>query len=88
MNEPQAVPKVTASGARPDLTPEQCMRLWIDLMETTDQLLRSGLQATLAEGEDFDQRYLQWHEEKAREHDAMMANMLLRLQEAEDRNAS
>jgi hypothetical protein len=88
MTEPRQAVHDESGGVRPDLTPEQCLRLWFDLMETTDQLLRSGLEATLAPGEDFEQRYRQWHEEKAREHDAMRTNMVRRFQAAEDRHAS
>jgi hypothetical protein len=63
------------------------MRLWIDLMETTDELLRAGLRASLGPGEDFQEAYRRWHEERAREHDAMIWNMARRFAAAEDRHA-
>lgn len=51
-----------------DLTPDQGFRLWIDLMETTDGLLRSGIQATLKPGESFEEVYRQWHQQRSDEH--------------------
>lgn len=66
---------VPAASSRREMTPEQGVRLWTDLMETCDQLLIAGLQATLSPGGDVREAYRQWHAEQMREHDEMLLHM-------------
>ena len=66
---------------RRELTPEQGIHLWIDLMETCDQLLQAGLQASLGPNENFADVYREWHAQKTQEHGEMILNMARRFQE-------
>jgi hypothetical protein len=71
-----------------DLTPDQGVRLWIDLMETCDQLLIAGLKAEVGPNGDWVAAYRQWHTDKAREHDAVILRMAQELQERLARHVS
>ncbi|MCY2988339.1 MAG: hypothetical protein NTY19_10820 [Planctomycetota bacterium] len=78
----------SAPSSRPTWTPEQGVRLWIDLMETCDQLLVAGLEASLGPDGNLREAYRQWHAEKMREHDAMIFHMAQEFTERLSKHAS
>jgi hypothetical protein len=69
-------------------TLDQRLRVWVDLMETCEQLLRAGLQASLAPGETLERLYRNWHEERAAEHGEMILNMAREFQKRLEKDAS
>ena len=80
--------EVPAPSNRPELTPEQGVRLWSDLMETCDQLLVAGLQASLGPDGNLREAYRQWHAERRREHDEMLLHMAQEFTERSRKHAS
>jgi hypothetical protein len=60
----------------PDLTPEQRILLWVDLMDTCEQFLLAGLRRTVASDEELQAAYRKWYEERMEEHDRTVCHML------------
>jgi hypothetical protein len=69
------------------LDSQECIRLWIDLMETCDELLLAGLRASIGEHGDLRAAYRQWYEAQRLEHDKMILRMAERLRQAQDHSS-
>jgi len=72
----QLIPMPDDAPAVPrDLTPQQCVKMWIDLMDTCDQFLVAGLRATIGPNGDLAGAYRQWYAQRMQEHDQMIFRM-------------
>ncbi|MBC8876447.1 MAG: hypothetical protein H8E44_44025 [Planctomycetes bacterium] len=72
----QLIPTPDDAPAVPrDLTPEQCVKMWSDLMETCDQFLIAGLRAEIGPDGDLAEAYRQWYAQTMQEHDRMIFRM-------------
>ena len=60
----------------PDLTPEQRIRLWLDLMDTCEQFLLAGLRRKVGSEEELRAAYRKWYAEQMEEHDRMMLHIM------------
>jgi hypothetical protein len=70
----------------PNLTQEQLVAIWLDLLETSEQMLIAGLKATLPPGADIREAVRQVYEERSREHLEGLVRIAERLNEIEARN--
>ncbi len=59
-----------------DATPEQCIRLWADLMDACEQFLLARLREEIGPDGDLKAAYCQWYREQMEEHDRMMHQMV------------
>lgn len=76
MMSDQFLPPPGLDHALPDnLSREQLVALWLDLLDASDQLLLAGIQARLPPGGDVQGAYREWCEQHAREHLAMLERM-------------
>jgi hypothetical protein len=55
-----------------DLTPEQRVALWVDLMDTAEELLLAGLRREVGPKGDVREAYRRWYAEQMEEHDRAM----------------
>jgi hypothetical protein len=62
-----------------DLTPEQCIALWIEAYDAGEQLLLAGLAGEVGPGGDVAAAYRRWNEEYLAEHDKMIFHMMANL---------
>lgn len=67
---PEADPAVPAAASR-----EQCVAMWLDLVEATDQILLSTLRSTLGSEAEARAAYRRCYEEQMREHDRTVRHM-------------
>jgi hypothetical protein len=56
-------------------TSEQCIRLWLDLMETCDQLLLAGLRREIGPDGDLKAAYRQWSAKEREERDRALFHL-------------
>jgi hypothetical protein len=54
-----------------DLTPDQCITLWMDAYDAGEQLLLAGLAREVGPGGDVVAAYRRWNEEYLAQHDEM-----------------
>jgi hypothetical protein len=59
-----------------DLTPEQRIRVWVDLMDTCEQFLLAGLRRTVGSDEELRAAYRKWYADRMEEHDRTVIHML------------
>jgi hypothetical protein len=69
-----------------ELTPEQGVELWADVMETCHQLLVAGLRASVGEGGNVVEAYRQWYEQEMLTHDRMIVRMAERFNQRQPGN--
>jgi hypothetical protein len=62
-----------------DLTPGQCIALWIEAYDAGEQLLLAGLAREVGPAGDVAAAYRRWNEEYLAEHDRMIFRMLKNL---------
>jgi hypothetical protein len=62
-----------------ELTPEQCVVLWLEAYEAGEQLLLAGLAREVGPGGDVSVAYRRWNEEYLARHDEMIFRMLANL---------
>lgn len=62
-----------------NLTPQQGVRLWLDLMNVCDGLLRAGLRREIGPDGDLRAAYQAWYDEQMRQHDETVFHMLSEL---------
>ncbi len=74
---PELTPTVPDSA-----TPQQCIAMWLDLMNACDQFLLAGLRREVGPDGDLKAAYRKWHAEQMEEHDRTMFHMLARLDRA------
>jgi hypothetical protein len=59
-----------------DATPEQCIRLWIDLMNACEQFLLAGLRCQIGPDGDLKAAYRKWYADEMEEHDRVTLHMM------------
>ena len=64
-------PKVPA-----DATPQQCIRIWVDLMNACEQFLLARLREEISPDGDLKAAYGNWYREQMEEHDRMIRHMV------------
>jgi len=62
-----------------DTTPEQCIALWVDLMDTCEQFLLAGLRREIGPEGDLKAAYRRWYDEQMEEHFRTIRRMAERL---------
>ncbi|OHB72139.1 MAG: hypothetical protein A2V70_07480 [Planctomycetes bacterium RBG_13_63_9] len=62
-----------------DATPEECIRIWVDLMDACEQFLLAGLRREIGPHGDLKAAYRRWYAEQMEEHDQMIRRMAERL---------
>jgi hypothetical protein len=72
----------TAPTLPEDLTPEQRVALWCDLMDACEEFLLAGLAREVGPGGDLRAAYREWYAQAMEEHDQAMFRMLERLNRA------
>jgi len=58
-----------------DATPEQCIRIWVDLMNACEQFLLAGLRREIGPEGDLKEAYRKWYATWQAEHDRMIRHM-------------
>ena len=71
-----------------DATPEQCIRMWVDLMNTCEAFLMAGLRRETGPDGDVRNAFRQWYDEAMREHDDMVFRMAHELDRRTRKNGS
>jgi len=51
-----------------DATPEQCIALWVDLMDAADQFLLAGLRREIGPEGDLKAAYREWYRNEMEDH--------------------
>jgi len=57
-------------------TPQQCIRMWLDLMDACEQLLLAGLRREIGPDGDLLAAYRRWYAEQMEEHDRTVLHMM------------
>lgn len=68
---PEIAPHMPANA-----TPQQCIAAWIDLLRCGDKLLMVGLRRDVGPGVDLNSAYRKWYEERRKEHDLDVVQLL------------
>lgn len=71
-----------------DTTPEQGIRIWMDLMRTCEQFVLAGLRREIGPEGDLRGAYRQWCSEQMEEHDRMIMRLAAAYNRAGDTHAS
>jgi hypothetical protein len=58
-----------------DATPEQCIALWVDLMNACEEFLLAGLRREVGPDGDLKAAYRKWYADWQEEHDRMLLAM-------------
>jgi hypothetical protein len=61
-----------------DATPEQCVAMWVDLMNACDAFLLAGLREEIGPDGDLRAAYRRWYAEQMEEHDRMILQFVER----------
>jgi len=69
-------PADMCSSVSPTATPDQCIRLWLDLMSTCDQFLLAGLCREIGPDGDLRAAYRRWYSGEMEQHDRMMVHLM------------
>jgi hypothetical protein len=85
MAGPLIAPPDLAPSLPRDVTPEECLVRWVDLMNTCEQFLLAGLRRRLAPGESLEEAYRLWYVRTMEERDRQT---LLVMEELARRSAS
>lgn len=59
-----------------DATPEQCIALWVDLMNACEQMLLGGLRSEIGPDGDLRAAYRRWYADQMEEHDRTILHMM------------
>ncbi len=59
-----------------DATPEQCIAMWVDLMNTCEQFLLAGLRREIGPKGDLKEAYRKWYAQQMEEHDRTVLHMM------------
>jgi hypothetical protein len=68
-------PPDLAPSVPKDATPQQCIALWLDLLDACDQFLLAGLRREIGPAGDLEAAYRRWYAEQIEEHDRMNFHM-------------
>lgn len=72
----QLIPPAELAPAVPEgATPEQCIAMWVDLMNACEQFVLAGLRREIGPDGDLRAAYRQWYAEQMEEHDRMIMNL-------------
>ena len=72
----QLIPPPGMAPSIPDkLSPDQRLRLWADLMDTSEQLLLAGLRRQIGPQGDLREAYRCWYAQQMEEHDRVIRQM-------------
>ena len=69
-------PADLCASVPPTATPEQCVREWLDLMNTCDQFLLAGLRREIGPDGDLRAAYRRWYADEMEQHDRMMSHLM------------
>ena len=72
-----AVPNTDAPGSSnaEGATPEQCIAMWVDLMNACEQFVLAGLRREIGPDGDLRAAYRRWYAEQMEEHDRMIMHL-------------
>jgi hypothetical protein len=79
MTESLLPPPDLAPSVPKDATPQQCIAMWLDLLDACDQFLLAGLRRDIGPDGDLKAAYRRWYAEQMEEHDRMMIHLLSEL---------
>ena len=68
-------PPELAPSVPPSATPQQCIAMWVDLMNACEQFLLAGLRREIGPDGDLKAAYRKWYAEQMEEHDRMIFHM-------------
>jgi hypothetical protein len=79
---------------QPDLTPQipdgatptQCIAMWFDLLDASEQFVLAGLRREIGPDGDLKAAYRKWYKEQMAEHDKMIYHMTEELSKREAAN--
>jgi len=75
-----ATPLDLSPTVPPGATPQQCIRMWLELMDVCEQFLLAGLRREIGPEGDLQAAYRRWYAEQMEEHDRTMLQMMARLE--------
>jgi hypothetical protein len=75
MPEPLLPPPELAPSVPEGTTPQQCIAMWLDLLDACDQFLLAGLRREIGPDGDLKAAYRRWYAEQMEEHDRMIFHM-------------
>jgi hypothetical protein len=85
----ELIPPSDLDHTLPDnLSHEQLVSLWLDVLEAGDAMLLAGIKARLPPDGDARAAYRAWYEEYAREHFDMLERMARRFNRVQERHGS
>jgi hypothetical protein len=73
--EPLLPPPDLAPPVPTRATPQQCIALWLDLLDACDQFLLAGLRREIGPDGDLKAAYRRWYARQMEEHDRMIFHM-------------
>jgi len=76
MSDPLLAPPDLAPSVPDNATPEQCIAMWVDLMNACEQFLLAGLRREIGPEGDLKAAYRRWYAEQMEEHDRTMLHMV------------
>jgi hypothetical protein len=76
MSMPQIPPHELAAPIPEAATPEQRVRLWMDLYDACEQLLLAGLRRQIGPDGDLRAAYRQWYAQQMEEHDRTIQHLV------------
>jgi hypothetical protein len=76
-------PLETAPPVPDQLTTEQRIALWVEVMDACDELLLAGLRRQVGSDEEVLRAYRHWYATQMEEHDRTLIRLLARLARAE-----
>ncbi len=76
MPQPLIAPPELSITVPEDATPQQCVAMWVDLMNTCEQFLLAGLRREIGPDGDLKAAYRRWYEQQMEEHDRMILHMI------------
>ena len=88
MAEQRPFPDCADTPVPPDATPEQCVRMWLDLMGTCEQFLLAGLRREIGPDGDLRKAYRKWYAEQMEEHHRTMVHLMERFAQCEGTDAT
>ena len=72
----QLIPPPDLAPAVPDsATPQQCIAIWVDLMNACEQFVLAALRREIGPDGDLRAAYRRWYAEQMEEHDRMILHM-------------
>jgi hypothetical protein len=76
MTGPLTSPPDLAPSVPPSATPQQCIAMWVDLVDACDQFLLAGLRREIGPDGDLKAAYRKWYAERMEEHDRMLFHLM------------